>query len=103
MHINRKHNSAEKTHVCKTCNKSFIDVELLQNHVYQSHNKQTCPECNKTIFNSSQLRRHLVFEHGIEEDAWICEICPKVVFFAEYYYKKHMADKHATNIDEDSD
>jgi hypothetical protein len=45
-----------------------------------------------------ELKRHLVFEHGIEDGALICNICPKTAFFVKYHYNKHMVEKHAMKI-----
>ena len=36
----------------------------------------------------------LVFDHGIKDVAFVCDICPKRVFFVENIYKKHLQDKH---------
>ena len=92
--------NAQETHLCKICNKGFVDNELLEKHVYQSHNKVNCPQCQKTLFNKSELRRHLVFEHGMTDGALFCNICPKAVFFQKYHFNKHMVEKHGISVDE---
>ena len=100
IHHKSVHMNLQKTHLCKTCNKGFADYELLEKHVYQSHNKVNCPQCQKTLFNKSELRRHLVFEHGMTDSALFCNICPKAVFFQKYHFNKHMVEKHGISVDE---
>ena len=88
----------EKSHLCEPCGKYFADEDILKNHIYQSHSKVTCPQCNKLILNKMYLKKHLVWEHGLLDGAFICEICPKTVFFQKFHYRKHMKVKHSVEV-----
>ena len=88
------HHSNEKPHVCDQCSKGFATKKQLKNHIVQSHSKQTCEHCGQSLVNEFSLKKHLVFDHGIKDGAFICDICPQKVFSIEKGYKKHMLRKH---------
>ena len=46
------------------------------------------------MLNEHFLKKHLVFDHGIKDGAFICEICPKTFFLSETGYTKHVEEKH---------
>jgi len=83
-----------KKHKCSICSKDFSTKTQLKGHIEQSHSRQTCENCGKSLLNKFFLKKHLFFDHGIKDGAFICEACPKTVFFTESFYKKHMKEKH---------
>ena len=93
LHIQTVHGN-DKSHVCDQCSKGFSTKTQLKGHIDQSHSRQTCEHCGKLLLNKFFLKKHLVFDHGIKDGAFICEACPKTVFFIESFYKKHMKEKH---------
>ena len=93
QHIQRVHGN-DKSHVCDQCSKGFSTKKQLKGHIDQSHSRQTCENCGKSLLNKFFLKKHLFFDHGIKDGAFICEACPKTVFFTESFYKKHMKEKH---------
>ena len=93
LHIKRVHRN-EKSHVCGLCSKGFADKNQLKGHINQSHSRQTCEHCEKSVLNRFFLKKHLVFDHGIKDGAFICDICPKTLFSSETGYKKHLKEKH---------
>ena len=93
LHIQRLHRN-EKCICCDQCSKGFSTKTQLKGHIEQSHCRQTCEHCGKSLLNKFFLKKHLVFDHGIKDGAFICEACPKTVFFIESFYKKHMKEKH---------
>ena len=88
------HHSNEKPNICAECGKGFAIRKQLKNHIVQSHSKQTCEHCGQSLVNEFSLKKHLVFDHGIKDGAFICDICPQKVFSIEKGYKKHMLRKH---------
>ena len=93
LHIKMIHGN-EKPHVCDQCSKGFATKKQLKNHIVQSHCRQTCEHCGKSVLNEFFLKKHIVFDHGIKDSAFICDICPKKVFSNEKGYKKHLRRKH---------
>ena len=89
--INKYNN---KSNVCDHCGKGFSKNYQLNDHVKQSHNRETCEHCGKSLLNGLYLKKHLVFDHGVKDGAFICEICPKTMFSSETGYKNHMQEKH---------
>ena len=92
-HVQRVHGN-DKSHVCDQCGKGFSRKTQLNSHIDQSHSRQTCENCGKSLLNKFFLKKQLVFDHGIKDGAFICEVCPKTVLFIESFYKKHMKEKH---------
>ena len=93
MHIDRVHGN-DKSIVCNHCGKGFSKNYQLNDHVKQSHSRETCEHCGKSLLNGLYLKKHLVFDHGIKDGAFICDICPKTLFSSETGYKKHVHEKH---------
>ena len=79
---------------CIHCGKKFASSKTLKNHIWQSHSPVTCEMCQKTVATSTELRKHKVFVHNKTEGAWVCEKCPKTVFFLISAFEKHVKDKH---------
>ena len=102
LHIKREH-LKERNHLCEPCNKYFAHENLLKAHIYQSHSKINCEICDKPVMNKGALKRHMVLEHGVKDNAILCNICPKSLFYHEANYKKHMLDKHNIKVDENKD
>ena len=92
-HIQVVH-SNDKSNECEYCGKGFAKSYLLKDHIEQSHSRKSCENCGKSVLNGFYLKKHLVFDHGIKDGAFFCDICPKAVFFIETGYKKHMLKKH---------
>jgi len=92
-HYNTKHLKCE-AFVCNTCGKKYGSLNTLRNHKRQSHTQMTCEVCQKQVNNPSELKKHMVLVHNDTKNAWICEICPKKVFFTKAMYEKHLQTKH---------
>ena len=93
LHIQRVHGN-DKSNVCIHCGKGFAKSYLLKDHIKQLHSRKTCEHCGKSVLNEHFLKKHLVFDHGIKDGAFICEICPKTFFLSETGYTKHVEEKH---------
>ena len=93
-HIQAAHRPNDKSNICDHCGKGFGKSFLLKNHIKNSHSKKTCEHCGKSVLNGFFYKKHLVFDHGIKDGAFICDICPKKVFFTETIFKNHMKEKH---------
>ena len=79
---------------CKFCGKKFATIDRHRNHVRQSHTQVNCEICFKQINNQFELKKHKVLVHNDTKNAWICEICPKRVFFTQTMFQKHIEAKH---------
>ena len=79
---------------CDQCGKKLATMKRLKSHITQSHNQVTCELCHKKVATGTDLKRHKVFVHNETEGAWICEKCPKTVFFIKSMFEKHMINKH---------
>ena len=79
---------------CERCGKKYPVMNKLRDHVWQSHTPVTCEICGKTVIHSRELKRHKFFVHNKTEGAWLCEKCPKRVFFVKTNFEKHMTEKH---------
>ena len=79
---------------CDQCGKKLATMKRLKSHITQSHNQVACELCHKKVATGTDLKRHKVFVHNITKGAWLCERCPKTVFFMKSMYDKHMMNKH---------
>ena len=79
---------------CEFCGKKFGHRRRLQNHTRQSHTQTSCEICNKHVNNRLELKKHMVLVHNDTKNAWICEFCPKKVFFTQSMFQKHFEAKH---------
>ena len=80
---------------CPQCDKSFNGQENLSRHITLSHKKINCQHCQKSVLNKFQLKKHLFFDHGETEGAFLCSLCPEMVFFSKVTYSKHMQKAHS--------
>ena len=78
---------------CEHCGKKFGALVRLKNHVRQSHTQILCGLCHKQVNNRHELKRHMALEHNETKDAFVCEICPKKVFFNRLAFQKHIENK----------
>ena len=94
MHLRRNHKN--ENHTCVQCNKTFESETKYKHHMSQSHMKVNCDICYKEVLNNFFLKRHKVLDHGIEDGAMFCPICPKSKFvcFKKFVFNKHLKDKH---------
>ena len=79
---------------CDQCGKKLASMKTLKNHILQSHNQVTCELCHKKVATKTDLRKHKVFVHNDTQGAWLCEKCPKTVFFMKSFFEKHIKEKH---------
>ena len=89
-----RNKSNNRYNLCDHCGKGFAKSSLLKNHIEQVHSRKTCEHCGKSVLNGFYLKKHLVFFHGIKEEAFICDRCPKTIFSTEIALKKHVKEKH---------
>lgn len=92
-HIQSVHEKGQD-YECKPCGKKFGSYRAVVNHNNQSHSQVNCEICGKQIANPNALKRHKVFVHNDTKGAWLCEKCPKKVFFVQTAFEKHMNEKH---------
>ena len=85
---------------CSTCGKKVGSNTKLLNHILQCHSKVKCEICSKEIANRYDLKRHKLAVHKDTTGVWLCEICPKSVFFTKSKFDKHVRDKHGLIIDQ---
>ena len=58
-----------------------------------------CDICNTEVYNMIALKHHRVLVHK-KREGFLCEYCPKKVFFCETFLNKHLKEKHSkTQID----
>ena len=79
---------------CQYCGKKSASFHRLKNHIYQSHSHVTCELCGVKVANPSELKKHKVFVHKDTKGAWLCQKCPKKVFFTKTMFEKHLTSKH---------
>ena len=92
--MQRFHHIGKSMVQCEQCGKDFSKKCYLKAHIEQVHSRKTCEHCGKSVLNEHFLKKHLVFDHGIKDGAFICEICPKTFFLSETGYTKHVEEKH---------
>ena len=92
-HIKSAHEKCAD-HECKICGKKLSSWLRLRGHMDQCHSQVTCEICQKTASNPIELKKHKVFVHNDLNGAWLCEKCPKRVFFVKLNYENHMKNKH---------
>lgn len=63
--------------VCKLCGKTFKDANILQKHMYRTHESQQfqCPHCPKMSPNRNALARHISSMHNCTVHK--CHLCNK--------------------------
>ena len=83
-----------KDYKCEYCTKAFACDFQRKNHIRQVHDNVNCELCKKTLSCEYELRRHMVFVHQETKGAFLCDICPKKVFFSNDKFKSHMNQVH---------
>ena len=91
-HIETVH--MEKKFDCPHCDKKWSSASNLAHHIKQAHQPATCELCNNKCSTFNELKRHKVLVHGIMNGAWLCQLCPKSVFFSERTYELHLKKNH---------
>jgi len=79
---------------CTICGKKFALLKTLKNHIWQCHTPVSCKICEKTVATSIDLKKHIVLVHNNTNGAWLCDKCPKKVFFVKTNFEKHIREKH---------
>ena len=87
-------NHLEKKFDCPHCDKKWPSESLMAMHIKQSHRPATCELCNSKCSSFNELKRHKVLVHEIMDGAWLCQLCPKSVFFSERTYELHLKKNH---------
>ncbi|XP_075155318.1 uncharacterized protein LOC142228707 [Haematobia irritans] len=80
-------NSMPANHICKICERGFVTVKTLTDHIKNKHpdtEKFTCDQCGKSFVLHERLLRHLNAHKDLR-----CHICEKV-FTSEPTLKEHM-------------
>ena len=93
IHVKSFHKN-ERPFKCTKCDKSFSGAKTLSDHMGVSHNPQTCSDCRKIFTNMFNLRRHVYFDHGATEGAYLCDECPRKVFFSKKTHEFHLKRFH---------
>ena len=83
-----------KDYKCEYCDKAFACDFQRKNHIRQVHDNVNCDMCKKTLSCEYELRRHMVFVHQETKGAFLCDICPKKVFFSQDKFRFHMKQSH---------
>ena len=80
-----------KSHVCKTCDKSFFTKCNLKNHIRNSHDKpEQCQICGKGFGKENALKIHVKVVHEKRKD-YQCEFCQRS------FGQKSQVNKHVKN------
>ena len=73
-----------KSHLCKTCYKSFEAASLLERHVEMhrpksAENQHTCPKCPASYRQKTSLQKHMRKRHSqaTEKVIFICSLCAR--------------------------
>ena len=97
-HIKTEHDK-QLDFECSTCGKKTGSNTKLLNHILRCHSQVRCEICNKEIANPYDLKRHKLAVHKDTTGVWLCESCPKSVFFTKSKFDKHVKDKHGHIVD----
>ena len=87
-----------KDYKCEYCSKAFALDFQRKSHIRQVHDNVNCELCKKTLSCEYELRRHMVFVHQETKGAFLCDICPKKVFFSIDKFRLHMNQVHLNSI-----
>lgn len=88
--------SGEKSHICATCDKAFMTLPLLQNHVRNVHENKyvrICDICAKVYRNQDCFNRHQLEHAGIRPEKVECKICNKF-YSTKYKLTQHVKIHH---------
>ena len=94
-HMDAKHNTKEKTLVCKECDFSTYAKTIMKSHINRIHrieNHKKCYYCDYSAYNISKFQYHIDSrhpEHG--EKNFSCNHCSRR-FIYETSLKQHLAN-----------
>ena len=79
---------------CHMCDKKLATESYLKKHIKWAHSPAFCDICGNKSSCENELKRHRVLVHKILKGAWLCQSCPKSVFFSQKSYDLHLRKKH---------
>ena len=89
----KKTSRRAKSHVCKTCDKSFHTKNSLKNHIRNIHEKsEYCQICGKGYGSEKLLNIHVKVVHEKRKD-YQCEFCQKS-FGLKGHVQRHIDTVH---------
>jgi hypothetical protein len=82
----------DRTHTCRVCQTSFVDMQKLEMHVRRSHNKELdfCDKCNINIRCLETIEEHM--KRHLAQPELVCSHCG--VLFS----KKDGLEKHIRSV-----
>ena len=92
LHLRRFHSELKLE--CHMCDKKFATDSFLKMHIKGAHSPAFCDICGNKSSSENELKRHKVLVHKILKGAWLCQSCPKSVFFSQKSYDLHLKKKH---------
>ncbi|XP_058121939.1 zinc finger protein 271-like [Anopheles coustani] len=85
-----KFHNDEKPYICSVCNKVYLNLDELTEHMKKTHNQvkpYRCHICDKTFTQSNNLKTHI--KTHIFQDPFKCQMCSRS-FQKEDDYSQHM-------------
>uniref|UniRef100_A0A2M4BE64 C2H2-type domain-containing protein n=1 Tax=Anopheles marajoara TaxID=58244 RepID=A0A2M4BE64_9DIPT len=85
-----KFHNDEKPYICSVCNKVYLNLDELTEHMKKTHNQvkpYRCHICDKTFTQSNNLKTHI--KTHIFQDPYKCQMCSRS-FQREEDYGQHM-------------
>ncbi|ETN67265.1 zinc finger protein [Anopheles darlingi] len=85
-----KFHNDEKPYICSVCNKVYLNLDELTEHMKKTHNQvkpYRCHICDKTFTQSNNLKTHI--KTHIFQDPYKCQMCSRS-FQREDEYGQHM-------------
>ncbi|XP_052898133.1 zinc finger protein 271-like [Anopheles moucheti] len=85
-----KFHNDEKPFICSVCNKVYLNLDELTEHMKKTHNQvkpYRCHICDKTFTQSNNLKTHI--KTHIFQDPYKCQMCSRS-FQKEDDYSQHM-------------
>uniref|UniRef100_A0A182IQC6 C2H2-type domain-containing protein n=2 Tax=Anopheles atroparvus TaxID=41427 RepID=A0A182IQC6_ANOAO len=85
-----KFHNDEKPYICSVCNKVYLNLDELTEHMKKTHNQvkpYRCHICDKTFTQSNNLKTHI--KTHIFQDPYKCQMCSRS-FQKEDDYSQHM-------------
>uniref|UniRef100_A0A1S4GV03 C2H2-type domain-containing protein n=1 Tax=Anopheles gambiae TaxID=7165 RepID=A0A1S4GV03_ANOGA len=85
-----KFHNDEKPYICSVCNKVYLNLDELTEHMKKTHNQvkpYRCHICDKTFTQSNNLKTHI--KTHIFQDPYKCQVCSRS-FQKEDDFSQHM-------------